>query len=248
MSPEVPRLDFPTLIPAFFVRRDNRFRTQVSLKGEEIAAYLPNPGRLEELLEPGRKVLLRPAPASSRSSRRTGYDLLLIEAGDVWVSLDSRLPNPLMERMLRGGWFSAFEAYPEIQREVRLGRSVIDFRLDGAEPSSTLPSEQPCWIEVKSVTLVEEEGTAAFPDAPTKRGRRHVRELQAAVREGARAAVVFVVQREDAARFAPHDATDPEFGEALREAVAAGVETYAVRCRVTPEGIWPLDTLPVVLR
>jgi sugar fermentation stimulation protein A len=238
MPPEAPGLGFSSLIPARFIRRDNRFRAQVRLDGEEVAVYLPNPGRLEELLVEDREVLLRPAPAASRSSRRTAYDLLLIEAGGEWVSLDSRLPNPLMERMLHSGWFPTFEPYAEIRREVRLGESVIDFRLNGAEP--------PCWIEVKSVTLVE-EGTAAFPDAPTRRGRRHVRELRTAVEGGERAAVIFVVQREGAERFAPHDATDPRFGETLRRAVEAGVEVRAVRCRVTPEGIWPLDELPVVL-
>jgi sugar fermentation stimulation protein A len=232
-------LRFDTLMSGVFLQRDNRFRVQVRLDGESdsVAAYLPNPGRLQELLLPGRTVLLRPAKPASK--RRTAYDLCLIEIrGGVWVSLDSRLPNPLVAQVLACGGLAGFEAYSEIKREVTFGRSRLDFLLTGHEPR--------CWLEVKSVTLVEDE-TAAFPDAPTKRGQRHVRELRSAVEEGDRAAVLFVVQREDAQRFAPHDATDPAFGAALREAAAAGVEVRALRCCVTPEVIQPLGEIPVVL-
>ncbi len=231
-------LRFEPLVRGVFVQRDNRFRAQVRLdeEGAATVAYLPNPGRLQELLVPGRTVLLRPAEAAHR---RTDYDLSLINVEEgPWVSLDSRLPNSLVARVLDCGGLPGFERYPEVRREVALGKSRLDFLLGGHSPR--------CWLEVKSVTLVEGE-TAAFPDAPTKRGRRHVRELQAAVEAGERAAVLFVVQRDDAQRFSPHDATDPAFGAVLRTAAEAGVEVRALRCRVTPEGIWPLGELPVAL-
>ncbi|MGC9399887.1 MAG: DNA/RNA nuclease SfsA [Anaerolineae bacterium] len=232
-------LDFGPLVRGAFVRRENRFRTRVRLEegGGPVAAYLPNPGRLEELLTPERVVLLRPAPLSSQ--RRTAYDLLLVDADGVWVSVDSRLPNLLVEKLLRCGALAGFEPHAHVHREVTRGESRLDFMLTDGEASR-------CWLEVKSVTLVEER-TAAFPDAPTKRGRRHLRDLRAAVEAGERAVVLFVVQREDAVRFAPHDATDPAFGTVLREVARAGVEVRALRCRVSPQGIRPLGELPVVL-
>jgi len=113
---------------------------------------------------------------------------------------------------------------------VRLGESRIDFRLGGATGV--------CWAEIKSVTLVDDtDGVARFPDAPTARGARHVRELTAAVGRGQRAAVVFVVQRADARRFTPHDRADAAFGVALREAADAGVGVYAWTCEVSRRAI-----------
>lgn len=231
---------FDPLIPATFARRDNRFRVQVQIKGRVEAAHLPNSGRLGELLVPGHKVWLAPADARRRSQRRTAYDLTLVEFAGRLVSVDARLPGRLLAEALRHGQFAGFKDYTTVRREVRLGKSRLDFRL---EAESERP---PCWIEVKSVTLVE-KGTARFPDAPTTRGQRHLRELICAVEKGNRAAVAFVVQREDAERFAPHDQADPAFGHILRQAVRAGVEVYAWRCRVSREAIQLLDTIPVLL-
>lgn len=235
-----PEVRLTGLVPATFQIRENRFRTRVLIAGERepVPAYLPNPGRLQELLLPGRRVMVRPVPPAAAARRRTAHDLLLVELDGHWISLDSRLPNPLVARLLEARWLAGFESYPVVRREVRLGESVIDFRLEGRSP--------PCWLEVKSVTLVEGR-TAAFPDAPTRRGRRHVRELARAVKQGARAVVVFVVQREDARSFTPHDATDPDFGAVLREAAQAGVEVRALRCGVTPQGVRALDEIPVRL-
>lgn len=227
---------FADLARATFLQRDNRFRAQVRWQGEKVPAYLPNPGRLEELLIPGREVRVR--PADPNAERRTVCDLVLIAHAGVWVSLDSRLPNALMAQVLSCGWMPSFAAYPAIRREVAQGQSRLDFLLTGHEPA--------CWLEVKSVTLVE-DGTAAFPDAPTARGRRHVTELEKLAAEGERAAVVFVVQRPDARYFSPHDAADPKFGAALRQAVEHDVEAYAFTCQVTPELIQPLKRIPVHL-
>ena len=136
------------------------------------------------------------------------------------------------------GSLEPFRSYPCFQREVRLGRSRMDFRLEGSAGT--------CWVEAKSVTLVD-PGVARFPDAPTARGVRHLRELSAAVRRGERAAVAFVVQRPDARRFAPHDRADPAFGAALREAAAAGVGVYAWACTVSQREITIADQLVVDL-
>ena len=240
-------MKFGPLVSATFVRRDNRFRVQVQIEGRTEAAHLPNSGRLGELLVAGRKVCLAPADVRRNPKRLTAYDMVLVEFGGRWVSVDARLPGHLVDEALcqgqlvvRQGSQAGLDGYTTVRREVRLGESRLDFRLEAG------PGEGPCWIEVKSVTLVV-AGVARFPDAPTLRGQRHVRELTRAVGKGERAAVVFVVQRDDAEYFVPHDEADPAFGRALREAAQAGVEVYAWRCRVSREAIQLADAIPVRL-
>ncbi|MBN1262529.1 MAG: DNA/RNA nuclease SfsA [Anaerolineae bacterium] len=219
-----------------FLRRDNRFRVQAGIGDAIVSAHLANPGRLAELLVPGSAIQLR--PASRPTKRRTAYDLVLIESQNHWVSIDSQLPNLLMARLLECGWFARFTPFSTIRREVALGASRIDFLLTA--------SNRTRWLEVKSVTLVE-DGVAGFPDAPTDRGRRHLLELERAVAQGAEAEVMFVVQREDAQSFSPHDATDPAFGETLRRVARNGVQIHALRCHITPEAISPVDEIQVIL-
>ncbi len=121
---------------------------------------------------------------------------------------------------------------------MRYGDSRLDFRLTGPEGV--------CWVETKSVTLVE-AGVACFPDVPTARGSRHLRELLAIVGQGQRAAVVFIVQREDAAAFAPAASVDPLFAETLVRVAAAGVEVRAYVCRVDLQAIMLDHAIPVRL-
>jgi len=223
------------LLPATFIRRDNRFRATVELNREPVAVHVPNSGRLHELFVPGRKVLIRPV---DKPHRKTRYDLVMVWADGVLVSLDSRLPGPLLAEAVRAGRLAEFAGYHTVREEVPLGHSRIDVLLEG-EPGQ-------CWIEAKSVTLVE-EGTAYFPDAVTARGKRHVEELAAALEQGVCAAIIFVVQREDAERFRPHDASDPAFGRALRLAAEQGVKVRAYRCRVQPDEIQIDREIPVIL-
>ncbi|MEE9285160.1 MAG: DNA/RNA nuclease SfsA [Dehalococcoidia bacterium] len=225
----------PDLQPATFVQRLNRFAALVELDGRQVLAHVANSGRLRELLAPGRRVLLarRAGP-----HRKTAYDLQLVEMPEGLVSADARLPNLLVHEALLAGRLPEFSGYGDIRREVPCGDSRIDLMLSGDTGR--------CFIEVKSVTLVV-DGRGLFPDAPTERGRRHVRSLMAARERGDRAAIVFVVQRADAEAFAPHNEADAAFGETLREAYASGVEAYAYRCRVTRREIGLAGAIPVVL-
>jgi len=225
------------LIPATFIKRDNRFRVTVRVEGHLVWAHLPNSGRLKELLVPGRRVLLAPVQAPGRL---TAYDLLMVDLDGTLVSIDARLPNRLLYETLQAGRIAEFAGYAQVRREVTYGQSRLDLVLEGG------PDGGRCFIEVKSVTLVE-DGVALFPDAPTQRGRRHLGELARARAEGHRAAVVFVVQRDDAVRFSPHDEADPAFGQALREAAQAGVEVYAYKCRVSEEEVTLDAPLPVTI-
>ncbi|HFD39115.1 MAG TPA: DNA/RNA nuclease SfsA [Anaerolineae bacterium] len=224
------------VIEGRFLSRENRFRVTVEVGGQAVAAHLPNSGRLGELLTPGRRVLL---VRREGAGRKTGYDLSLVEFEGQWVSVDARLPNDLAAEALRAGRIAPLRGYPTLRREVTRGRSRFDFLLEG-------PDRPPCWLEVKSVTLVV-DGLACFPDAVTARGRRHVEELTEIVAGGERAAVLFVVQREDAQGFRPHDEADPAFGRALREAARRGVEVYAYACRIEPGRAAITHPLPVHL-
>ena len=155
-----------------FLSRPNRFTALVDLDGETVAAHVANSGRLRELLQPGNPVYLAPA---SNSDRKTRYDLTLVELPSGLVSADARLPNALVAESIEAGVLSPFAGYDQLKREVQYGKSRLDMML-------TAPNGN-CYVEVKSVTLVQEE-QGLFPDAPTERGRRHVEELASAPIEG----------------------------------------------------------------
>lgn len=226
----------PNLEEGYFIVRLNRFAALAEVAGREEMVHVANSGRLRELFEPGRRLLLAPALGEHRKTR---YDLALVDLDNTLVSADARLPNALVAEALAEGRLEPFAAYPEIRREVAYGESRLDLALEGTAGR--------CYLETKSVTLVEEGGVARFPDAPTTRGVKHLRTLMRAVAEGHRAGAIFVVQRSDAACLTPHDESDPEFGKALRMAKESGVDVLAYRCRVTPEEIALADPVPVRL-
>jgi len=223
------------LLEANFLKRENRFACLVGLQGKEEMAYLPNSGRLDSILYPGQKVFLakRASP-----SRRTKYDLVMARSNGTLVSIDSRIPEELVYQALYQRALPQFSDYHSIRREISFGRSRLDFLLgkDSAQ----------CFLEVKSVTLIH-GNRAAFPDAPTLRGRRHLDSLVHAKKEGFEAAILFVVQREDADCFSPNDKVDPDFGQVLRAAQLQGVSVYAYRCKVNPKEIELAGQLPVNL-
>lgn len=223
------------LVEGRFVKRLNRFAALVEVAGQEVMVHVANSGRLEELLVPGYRMLLRPMSGDHRKCR---YDLALVDVGSVLVSADARLPNALLAEALAQDKLPEFQGYTSVRREVVFGESRLDLLLDGPDGS--------CYVEAKSVTLVV-DGVAWFPDAPTARGVKHLNHLARAVGLGHRAAVVFVIQREDARALAPYDSHDPEFGATLRRSVAAGVEAYAYRCRVTESELTLADRVPVEL-
>ena len=226
----------PFLKEARFVARPNRFVALMDRDGQETMVHVANSGRLGELLHPDNRMLL--APAAAGAARKTAFDLALVEFGGVLVSVDSRIPNSLLRESIEAGSLARFTGYDHLAGEVTVGDSRLDIVLSGEEGR--------CYIEAKSVTLVE-GGVALFPDAPTERGRKHLGTLSRAAKEGDRAAVVFVIQRPDASSFAPNEEADPQFSRALREAAEAGVEVYAYRCNVDRRRIELSTSIPVRL-
>ncbi len=229
------RIDEP-IVYGTFIRRDNRFAATVEVAGTTALAHVASSGRMAELFVPGAVVALLPR---DRPECRTRYRLLLVRHRDRWVSVDAQMPNRLVAEALAAHALPPFAGYGEIMPEARRGPHRVDFYLSS--------DERPCWLEVKSVTLVTADGHALFPDAPTARGREHLALLREAAQEGARAAALFVIQRADARDFRPHDAHDPAFGVAMRQAVAAGVEVYAYCCNVSPHEITLAAAVPVIL-
>ena len=225
----------PQLIEARFLVRLNRFAALVELDGREVMVHVANSGRMHELLEPGRRMLLAPMPGEHR---KTQYDLALVDLESTLVSADSRLPNALVAEALEEGLLPQFADYPQLRREVTYGDSRLDIMLSGPTGRA--------YVETKSVTLVV-DGVARFPDAPTLRGVKHLNTLSQAVAADHRGAATFVIQRSDASSFSPHVTADPEFGAALQAAHAVGVEIYAYCCRVSESEIKLADRLPVNL-
>ena len=223
------------LVEGRFKVRLNRFLALVDVNGQEVRVHVANSGRMHELFVPGFRVLISPR---SGPNRKTSYDLALVDLGCTLASADARLPNALVAEALSQRRMPQFGGYPDVRREVTFGESRLDLLLEG-------PTGR-CYVETKSVTLVE-DSVGLFPDAPTVRGVKHMRSLVHAVEEGHRAAVVFVVQRDDCEYFAPNDQADPEFGVALRRAMAAGVEAFAYNCRVTEQEVTLGRCLPICL-
>ncbi|HYF93628.1 MAG TPA: DNA/RNA nuclease SfsA [Symbiobacteriaceae bacterium] len=211
-----------------FVERQNRFVALVRLPdGTTAPVHIASSGRMVELLVPG-------APAEftydPQPGRQTAGTLTMVAHGDTWVSVDTGLPGKILRRQICQ--LPPFAGYTHVRPEFTYGESRIDFLL-------TADGLPPCLVEVKSVTsvLTDPDGSrvARFPDAPTGRGSRHLRELVRARDDGYRTAVLFVIQRADAEAFGPWDDIDPAFGAELRRSAAAGVEVHAWRFHVTPE-------------
>ena len=217
------------------IDRPNRFLAKVQLDNEIILAFVPNPGRMLELMIPGKKVFLR---EKSGSHRKTDYDLIAVYYKGLIVSIDSNLPNRFIKRLLQNNELPMFTDYRQVIPEPRIYNGRFDFKLIGDSGIQ--------FIEVKSCTLVE-NGRALFPDAPTLRGVRHVRHLVKALKEKqvSKTAIVFVIQRPDAFVFSPNEATDPDFAQALRYANENGVNIFPFTTNLVNWHLELLSNIPV---
>ena len=222
------------------VRRYKRFLADIEWpNGEVTTVHCPNPGSMRGTDRPGSWVR---CSISDNPTRKLAHTLEMIKVGRIWVGLHAARANGLVARALKAEALPFFKGYENIRAEVRVGaHSRLDFALD-----QNPRDPRPLYVEVKSVTLAEER-TARFPDAVTERGRRHLEELMALQASGARAALLFVVQRGDCDRVEPADLIDPEYGAVLRRAAAEGVETRAIRARVDARGLRLEKILPVRL-
>ena len=225
-------MKYNNMTPGRFLSRPNRFIAHVEISGQAEVVHVKNTGRCRELLPAGAQVWCQ---KSGNPARKTQYDLITVRKGERLINMDSQAPNQAAGEWLAAGGLGEIR---NLRAETKHGDSRFDF--------SFTKDGKTCFLEVKGVTL-ENNGICAFPDAPTERGAKHLRGLTEAIKAGFGAYVLFVIQMADVKYLHPNDVTDPEFGNALREAAANGVEVLAVDCDVTVEKMTIRDFVPVML-
>lgn len=223
---------YGTVCRGRFVRRPNRFIAIVEIDGQEVTCHVKNTGRCKELLQEGCTVILE--DCGFNPNRKTRYDLIAVYKGSLLVNMDSQAPNKVVAEYLP----TLFPELVTVKPETTYGSSRFDFYLE--------TKAKKIFMEVKGVTL-EEDGIARFPDAPTERGIKHMRELISCMKEGYEAYLIFVIQMEGMKYFEPNIATHPAFGEVLKEAEMAGVHIRCLGCTVEEDGLWISYEIPRVV-
>ena len=216
-------MKYQKIIKGEFVVRVNRFTAKVKIETAEVLCHVKNTGRLRELLVEGTEVYLEKA---DNPTRKTAYSLIAVKKDGFLVNIDSQAPNKMVREWLEEHKTENKMLY--LKPECTFGNSRFDFYMETEQKKE--------WIEVKGVTLVENE-IAMFPDAPTQRGMKHIEELIRAVQEGYSAKIIFVIQRKGVKAFSPNKVMHPDFAEALRKAAEVGVEILAYDSIVTENSV-----------
>lgn len=224
-------MKYSNIVKGMFIDRPNRFIANCEINGESQICHVKNTGRCKELFVEGATVYLQKA---DNLNRKTLYDLIAVEKGDRLINIDSQIVNG-----------AALEYMPVLFDNIKLikpervyGNSRFDIYLE--------TEKDKIFIEVKGVTLGK-DGTALFPDAPTERGVKHLKELQKAIADGYKAFVLFVIQMDNISRFEPNKETHLEFAEELKNAQKNGITVLAYNCAVTPDEIKIHNKVNVVL-
>jgi sugar fermentation stimulation protein A len=218
------------------VQRYKRFLADVELDGGRlVTAHCPNPGAMLGLNSPGFPVWLS---RSEAPTRKLPHTLELVEADGGLVGVNTMHPNRLAAEALAEGLIPELAGYAQVKPEVRYGEaSRVDFLL-------TSPERPPCFLEIKNCHLSRGGGLAEFPDCVAARSLKHLRELSREVEAGARAVMLFVIQRTDCERFDTAHDLDPAYAKGLIEAAAKGVEILAYACDISPEAIRLVRPIP----
>ncbi len=231
---------FPALTRARLLKRYKRFLADVVLldgprAGEEVTIHCPNPGAMTGLAEPDGEILLAPGKGKLPYS----WEITCLPDGSL-AGINTGHPNRIAEAAIKAGLIPELSGYASLRREVRYGtNSRIDLLAES-------PNRPPCYIEVKNVHLMRQPSLAEFPDCVTARGAKHLFELAAQVRAGARAVMLYIIQRDDCDRFALAADIDPGYARAFRDARAAGVEALAYACEISTEGVKLRVNLPLI--
>ncbi|WP_375647630.1 MULTISPECIES: DNA/RNA nuclease SfsA [unclassified Bartonella] len=227
----------PKLFPAKLIRRYKRFLADVQQDDQHVLTVsVPNTGSMLGLTAFNSNIWLS---YHNNIKRKYAYQLEIIEADNTLVGINTALPNKLALEAIQNGLLPELSGYKTILKEQRYGtQSRIDFLLR----DDILPD---CYLEVKNVHFIRQKGLAEFPDSETKRGARHLDELIGVVQQGKRAAMLYIIQREDCAAFTICHDLDPLYGRKFDLALKSGVECYAVKCHVSVEGIFPIQRVKI---
>lgn len=228
------------LIEGRLIKRYKRFLADVELSnGEQITAHCPNTGSMRRCQQENARVWVS---KSDNPKRKLAYTWEIVEVDNQYLAcINTSLPNKMVGEAIANGRIVELTGYDQQKAEVKYGNgSRIDWLLSG--------EHQPlCYVEVKNVTLLEEDGQGYFPDAVTERGRKHLYELADMVAQGHRAVLMFCVSHTGIQSVKPAQHIDPKYAAAIKEAVAQGVEVLAYRADITPDHIEIVKKLPVEL-
>ncbi|MDI3325901.1 DNA/RNA nuclease SfsA [Pontibacterium granulatum] len=228
------------MIEGRLIKRYKRFLADVELAdGSQVTAHCPNTGSMKHCAEPGSRVWLQD---SGNPKRKYPLGWELVEVDQQYLCcINTGRANHLIREGIENGVISELQGYDSIRAEVKYGEnSRIDLLLEGEGKPLT-------YVEIKNLTLLEDEGWGSFPDAVTTRGAKHLRELMAMVEQGHRAVLLFCVPHEGIEKARPADQIDPKYGQLLREAAAAGVEVLAYGARLSPSEVRISHPVPVSL-
>ena len=232
-------MNYQQIVQGTFIERPNRFIAHCKVNDEVVIAHVKNTGRCKELLVHGATVFLEYAPSSTR---KTDYSLISVKKGNYLINMDSQAPNGVAFEGIQEGIITLpglNEKFKLLKREVKYGQSRFDLYIE-------TEFGRKAFIEVKGVTL-EDQGVVKFPDAPTKRGTKHIYELIAARQAGYETYILFIIQMSPVAYFTPNKERDPELAQALKIAREAGVNILAYDCHVTTESLQVYQQVKVQL-
>ncbi len=234
------------LIKGKILKRYKRFLADIRLeedhnelkKGDIITAHTANTGSMKTCWEAEWPALLS---FHDNPKRKLKYSLEMTHNGSTWIGINTSLPNKMALEAIKNGTIKELQGYEHIKPEVKIGQSRIDILLhDG----SVKEKENLCYVEVKNVTLLGDKGASLFPDSVSTRGQKHLRELIDLKKQGIRAAMLYIVQREDVSYFMPAKDIDPEYAKLLKEAFELGVEVLVYQCLVSPTEVKLLKPIP----
>jgi len=226
-------MKYENILQGKFISRPNRFIANIEINGKIEICHVKNTGRCKELLIPNATVFVQ---ESNNPNRKTKFSLIGVIKGSGIINMDSQVPNKVVhEWILKGNLFADVTL---IKPETQYNKSRFDFYIE--------TKNKKAFIEVKGVTL-EDHGIVRFPDAPTERGVKHVRELCDCIKEGYEAYIIFVIQMKNVIQFEPNVETHKEFAEALKEAKKQGVHIIAVDCHVNENSIDIMDYVKVII-
>ncbi len=227
----------PPLQQGKILKRYKRFFTDLQLSnGEVVTAHTPNTGSMRSCLTPGMDALVS---EKRTPERKLPYTLEMTSNGESYIGVNTSLTNHLAHEALTGGIIEELKNYSKIQREYKIGKSRIDFYLEG-------PALPPCLMEVKNVSLRESDTVAYFPDSVSERGQKHLQELLDFLDKGNRAAMLFIIQRQDVTAFSPAYHIDPIYSRLLKVAFDRGVDILPYVCKLGPQEIVVEKKLPLI--
>lgn len=229
------------------LKRYKRFFADVELdNGELITAHTPNTGSMKTCWAPGWNAMVT---FHDNPKRKLKYTLEMTHNGKSWIGVNTSKTNKIAVEAIEAGVIKELQGYSKLSTEKKVGKSRIDIHLEFEDREY-----QECYVEVKNVTLSSEineddnvNDLALFPDAITTRGQKHLEELISIVESGQKAAMLYVVQREDMEAFAPADQIDHEYGRLMRKAKDKGVEILVYKCKVSPEEVLITHSIPLKL-